>query len=1182
MRLLRLEMKGFKSFADKTIIHFSPELTAIVGPNGSGKSNITDAMRWVLGEANVRQLRGLKSEDIIFSGTSTRKAMAAAEVVLVLDNTDGQLKEELAEVAIGRRIYRNGDSEFFINKRLCRLKDIHALLADTGIGKDAMAIISQNRVDAILNSKPEERRLAFEDVAGIAGFKANKEDALRRMGITERNMERLHDLLFSLREQLTHLAERAEQTKAHSRMAREKRLFDGVLTYHRVKTAERILTRLENESISLQEKLIVCQDEMTRLEKERNRVQEDARQGQVEAQEIENAYSEVKQLAERSRGQISVLLEQEKNKQRESELLHNRLRELQKSIDKLQEQIDFLQVRIGEEEQALQEKNTEYGQAEDTYHGIVAMVEEKERNLSTWREQQEKSQCAYVEQMATKEGQKQSLSFWREEQGRLIEERAVAVRENQEAAEAYAACQTAHDKAQCLYKEREADLYVAKGRLEDAGKRLKSLRSEQDDRERRYNQKKNKVEFLGHWLETYSGFGEVTKRILTCKEPWRKHIIDAVGNLFTTSEPYRVAVEIALGNAVNHLVTADTKAAGEAMTYLRNQRGGRATFLPLTTVKGVLTDDRVLQEKNVLGRAVDFIQFEEAYTEVFNYLLGRVFVVKTLAEGISIQKKYHQRLRLVTLEGDQLQPGGPLVGGSVKKQQYSLLAQRAEFEKETRELAELTKSVQTGNTDLESALQFYERQENVVREHDQICQEARRTATICENKLVSMTEAWERAKSQHADITAKIEQATIKIQNLEGTLRAMQETLEQQGFVVADKENTRLEAELKEAQALKQKAYEELTNNRLNMEYLQKSLTEKRIALAEKKEQLLAYKEQIQPVQDALSLVNKEVLQTIPTAKEAEEATCNVLEERENTLALQREEIYGRYKDAQERMQSLADSFRLEQETLQTVQKKLLDLEGRLTRSRLDVEQALQELQQLGFTAAEAQRIPLAGSVKELIAQQEQLVLKMEELGPINPNAVQEYEDAVARCQFLEQQELDVVKAKAQLEGIIAELNKAMSQQFLQMLTAVRTHFQRIFAQLFNGGTAQLVLTDEKNVLLAGIELYIQPPGKKRQPLSLLSGGERSLTVLALLFAFSAYRTAPFCVLDEVDAALDEVNVARFSQYLANLSQEMQFVVISHRKKTMEVATLLQGVTMAEQGVSKLLTVSFDEMEDIK
>lgn len=1181
MQLLRLELKGFKSFADKTIVKFSPGMTAVIGPNGSGKSNITDAMKWVLGESNVRNLRGQKAEDIIFSGTEKRKPMSAAEVTLVFDNSDQQLDIDMAEVAITRRIYRTGESEFLINKRSCRLKDIHLLLADTGLGRDSMAIIGQNRIDAILNSKPEERRLIFEDVAGISRFKINKEDALRRIASTDRNMERVRDVMATIEEQLGPLSEKAEKTKKYMTLSRAKRDYDGALGFHNYKTSDRLLTRFENDNIAFKDEEIELQTELSKLEARRHELQSSSSKEQEQLKLWEAQYTEKQRDEERLSGHLRLLEEQLKTARRELDETSMRISELEATQKGEEQQLRILNQLIQDESAQLVEKESNLEELEASYKKAVEDVRSEQakfQSLQSNREAFEKRQLEVVSAIETAKASIRSLEARKGEsknQCAILESEIAQV--DSELQVARSEFEALGQKFNALSAQRQALVDDAKDAVMKAREERKELQKLRTQEQRA----KGRLELLAQWEEQHEGYLEGTKNILNGKGSWREQITGAVGDLFTVEEKYTTAIETALGGSVNHVVTTTARAAAEGVNYLKSIQGGRVTFLPMDSVKGKPYDTPALHESCVLGTAVDCISFDNKYAHIFQYLLGRTLVVSSMDDAIGLQKKYNQQLRIVTLTGEQFQPGGSLTGGATKRKRASVLSRKEEAASLEQELVQIEEQIRSLTASLENLEKRVEEAEKERASLDEIYQHTNLLYVASETKVQNIQHQIDRKKRVLSEEEQRLVQIDIDLATTTANLKDQETALAslQENHGVDGNQGALMDR-LTVLQKVQQEAYEAFTEVRLTCDTLRHTIQERETQREQRNQSISSIIERLTPLRNLLVSTTQRYEEEIPKAQEvAEQELASATAEVERLRAL-RDEAYDKTSTGREEMESiLSEQDRLNQR-YKVVQGRLVDMEGKITRHRMDCERFIEELQELGFTLEDAQALRIEGSVNDWKDEQARLMAEIAELGPVNPNAVEEYEETKERYDFLTTQLADLDTAKTQLQAVIAEMDKAMSTQLYDVLDVVGRRFQEVFSQLFGGGTAQIVLTDPDNILTGGIDFYIQPPGKKRQQLTLLSGGERALTVIALLFSFLDYRPAPFCVLDEVDAALDEANVERFSSYLNRVNKETQFIVVSHRKKTMEAAEVLQGVTMVERGVSRLLTVAFEDVKE--
>ena len=1180
MQLLRLELKGFKSFADKTIVKFSPGMTAVIGPNGSGKSNITDAMKWVLGESNVRNLRGQKAEDIIFSGTEKRRPMGAAEVTLVFNNSDGQLDIDVTEVAITRRIYRSGESEFQINKRNCRLKDIHMLLADTGLGRDSMAIIGQNRIDAILNSKPEERRLIFEDVAGISRFKLNKEDALRRIATTERNMERIQDVMATIEDQLEPLQIKAETTKKYMVLSRDKRNYDGALGFHQYKTSDRLLTRFENEHISYNDEDSQLQTELSTLDAKRHTLQASTSTDQEQLKQWEAEFAQYQREEERVAGHLRLLEEQLSTARREFEETTARLSELEAIKQGEAQQIQILEQLMSKDTAELQAKESSLGTLESDYQQAMAAVNAEQSQWQAAQDEIDNRQAEHMNLVTSIESNKAAIRSLAERRRETQVLEATLTKEIQDVQVELDAAKhefaNIHNKFTELgdrrksFMDEEQHVTVT---IREQRKELQKLRSD-------LQKAQGRLELLGQWAEQHEGYLEGTKHVLNGKGPWRSELKGAVGDVFTVNDTFVVAIETALGGSVNHVITTTSRAAAEAVNYLKSTQGGRVTFLPMESVKGRPFDTPALKEPGVLGTAMDCISFDTKYKDIFQYLLGRTLVVESMEQAIQIQKKYHQQLRLVTLTGEQFQPGGSLTGGATKRKRSSVLSRKDEAQRLESDIqkyidseAKITHSLQ----ELESRLVMMQEER---REVDEQYQQMNLIVVSNETKVDNITNQMARKERVLQEQVQKLAQFDVEQTTLEQAIESTEQALQDlAGDGEVGLNQVERMAKLSALQQAQQEAYEAFTNMRMQCEQLRQNMTSREQQQREREASLASMDERMTPLQSSLLTIQTRLNDTLPQEQQKLQAELETVSAKVQELGKLRDEAYTKTSGARKELEDILSTQEELNKRHKLEQSRLLDMEGKLTRYRMECERAVEELQAMGFTLEEAGQLSLVGSVNDWKDEQARLLAEITELGTVNPNAVEEYEETQNRYDFLNTQHMDLVTAKEQLQAVIAEMDKAMSTQLLEVLDIVGIRFQEVFSKLFGGGTAQIVQTNPDDILTGGIDFYIQPPGKKRQQLSLLSGGERALTVIALLFSFLDYRPAPFCVLDEVDAALDEANVERFSHYLHQVNGETQFIVVSHRKKTMEAAEVLQGVTMVERGVSRLLTVAFEDVK---
>lgn len=1179
MEVTKMELRGFKSFADKTTLVFDKGITAIVGPNGSGKSNISDAVRWVMGEQNVRQLRGQKAEDIIFAGTATRRPQGVAEVSLYFDNTDHSLETEYTEVVVTRRLFRSGDSEFYINKRPCRLKDIHQLFADTGIGQDSMAVIGQNRVDRILNSKPEERRVIFEEVAGISRYKGRKEEGLKKIAETERNLERIQDMMALLQERLEPMAAAAETLKTFRRLDGERIAYEGTMALQELRNYERLVSKVENSRLTAVQEREHVAKEMTAVERKRQelvqQIEQEGRELRRLDEESLQAHRDLDSLFSRRQ---ACQQRQEDLRRRQVELRHEgeaftRKEEQQEAqIKALQQQVEQKETAWAAAKQGLALSENLFHEAEQQANQVgeklanIAAVQAKnaqdlalcQRDAAELRRrlQENTDQCAQCRQEAQAYAAKQ--------QG--LQERAQQTKEK-------AAQQTSAWQAQ------QQSLTAAREKLNQAAAAVTAAEQTYRREQNRKEALQQRIRVLKSMEEEHEGLSRAVKVVLEANRPWQAQLCGVVGALCTLPDELTTAIDIALGGAARYVVTETEQAAKDAIAYLKERRAGRTTFLPLQTIRPRRRTDeevRAAQEPEALGFANDLLTYETKYEAVFSSLLGKTTLVRSVDGASRIARKYGHRLRLVCLDGTLFNPGGSLTGGSAKQQEGSLINRRAllqslqeQWQEANDNVAQAVAQGKTLRQTVETAKQDAARQEQAYHQLELARAEAAFAAQQAEKE-------WQDAKTGGTGLQQRHDTLVQVRADIQAALVAKEAELETLTAQPAA-DTVALEQGKLDAAANVERCQKAWTEQKVAVATLQEQVRHSREQLAQYEQwrqeraaeaaQLTARQQQAAQEETQTAALLTQLQQTI-AAKEEKVKDCDAAKE---TFYTAKEATFKASQQLEEQLSSLRHDEALWRGRLNTA-------DVQLEKYRAEVRRSEEKLTLQGLTRQDAMERRREGSLKELQAKVSDLREQIAMLGQINPNAETEYNEAVEKETFYQTQCTDLRESRTKLEAIVAEIDTAMAQQFTQAFGDIRGHFQQIFSRLFGGGIAHLVLTDKTQVLQSGVDIFIQPPGKKQQPLSLLSGGERALTVIALLLAFLAYHPAPFCLVDEVDAALDEANVERMARYLKNYSGQTQFIVITHRRKTMEAANTLQGVTMEEKGVSRLLTVKVDDV----
>ena len=920
---------------------------------------------------------------------------------------------------------------------------------------------------------------------------------------------------------------------------------------------------------------------MSKLEARRHELQSSSSKEQEQLKLWEAQYTEKQRDEERLSGHLRLLEEQLKTARRELDETSMRISELEATQKGEEQQLRILNQLIQDESAQLVEKESNLKELEGTYKKAVEDVraeQAKFQSLQSNREAFEQRQLEVVSAIETAKASIRSL------EARKVESKNQCAILESEIAQVDSELQVARSEFETLGQKFNALSALRQALVDDAKNAAMKAREERKKLQKLRTQEqraKGRLELLAQWEEQHEGYLEGTKNILNGKGSWREQITGAVGDLFTVEDKYTTAIETALGGSVNHVVTTTARAAAEGVNYLKSIQGGRVTFLPMDSVKGKPYDTPALHESCVLGTAVDCISFDNKYAHIFQYLLGRTLVVSSMDDAIGLQKKYNQQLRIVTLTGEQFQPGGSLTGGATKRKRASVLSRKEEAASLEQELVQIEEQIQSLTANLERLEKRVEESEKERVALDEIYQHTNLLYVASETKVQNIQHQIDRKKRVLSEEEQRLVQIDIDLATTTANLKDQETALAslQENHGVDGNQGALMDR-LTVLQKVQQEAYEAFTEVRLTCDTLRHTIQERETQREQRNQSISSIIERLTPLRNLLVSTTQRYEKEIPKDQEvAEQELTSATAEVERLRAL-RDEAYDKTSTGRDEMESiLSEQDRLNQR-YKVVQGRLVDMEGKITRHRMDCERFIEELQELGFTLEDAQVLRIEGSVNDWKDEQARLMAEIAELGPVNPNAVEEYEETKERYDFLTTQLADLDTAKTQLQAVIAEMDKAMSTQLYDVLDVVGRRFQEVFSQLFGGGTAQIVLTDPDNILTGGIDFYIQPPGKKRQQLTLLSGGERALTVIALLFSFLDYRPAPFCVLDEVDAALDEANVERFSSYLNRVNKETQFIVVSHRKKTMEAAEVLQGVTMVERGVSRLLTVAFEDVKE--
>lgn len=1182
MFLKRLDVVGFKSFADRISVDFVSGVTAVVGPNGSGKSNITDAIRWVLGEQSARSLRGAKMEDIIFAGSDTRKALNVAEVTLTLQNEDQFLPVDYNEVSVTRRVYRSGESEFYINKQSCRLKDIVDLFMDSGLGREAFSIISQGKVEEILSSKPEDRRTIFEEAAGVLKYKTRKKKAEMKLMESQENLNRVEDILHEIEGQIDPLRMQSSMAKDFLEKKKELEQTEVALTVYEIEHLhanwKELLISLDKHKDDEIKLSSFIQKEEVEIEKMREYVQV--------LDESINDLQEVllitSQDLEKLEGKKQVLRERKKNVNQNQSQLENK-------INDLKVKMEYYEKALIEEKEKLQQFHEELENKAKSLREVQQKFEIVDQDIESEIEQ---LKAEYIDILNKQASYRNEIKYLKDQidqqtskKGRLqtnnekyVQERKVIQTKKQNLKEALISKQKELNKNIALKKEREALLINTREQYEKKQTQLyKAYQFIQQFR--------SKKEMLEEMQEDYSGFFHGVKEILKAN---LQGVEGAVAELIKVKKDYEIAIEIALGGAMQHVVVETEQNARGAIQYLKQNRSGRATFLPLSVIKSRTIPDNqlnLLKSQNAfVGIASNLVKFDNRYTNIVENLLGHVIVTSDLKGANEIAKLLNYRYRIVTLEGDVVNPGGSMTGGTVKQKSNSLLSRQRELEEVSNKLM-----------DAEKKTALFEEQVKTLK------------ADLSNNELENnkLKDIVEQERLDEQTITSQIREVEIEEKNVNEKLSLYD--YEMKSFRDDEKSIKQRQSELsfKLDQSVTvgreyEKNIEILTEQKRSAqqskESLQAEMTELKVTVAREKQQLSNQHEKVERLQeefedasfqmtvatDDLRFLTDEVDSNRDGEGKIEEEIKLKEQEKQKTISL----ISNR-RDERLKIQMTLEDKERETKELKRQQKQattlLKDEEVKVNRLDVELENRLNHLREeyaLTFEAAK-EKYPLTLEVEEARKTVKLIKKSIDELGTVNLGAIEEYDRISERYSFLSEQKEDLMKAKETLHQVISEMDEEMKKRFESYFYSIKAEFEQVFTKLFGGGRADLQLTDPDDLLNTGVDIVAQPPGKNLQNLSLLSGGERALTAIALLFAILQVRPVPFCVLDEVEAALDDANVNRFALYLKKYSSETQFIVITHRKGTMEEADVLYGVTMQESGVSSLVSVKLEESKEL-
>ena len=1179
MYLKRLELQGFKSFADKTILEFKSGITSVIGPNGSGKSNISDAIRWVLGEQSMKSLRGSKSEDVIFAGTQARKSLGFAEVSMVIDNTDGKLPIEYSEVTVTRKLYRSGETGYFINKVPCRLKDVLELFMDTGIGKDGYSIIGQGKIDEILSNKSEDRRKIFEEAAGIVKYRTRKAESEKKLEQTKLNLLRINDILSEIEANIEPLKMQSDKAKKYLDFREELKNIEVGLFLYNISDYKEKLEKLVEDIQIVEDQISSENEKMTNLQnaKEELKIQIDEITSKIEEMQnlgfestnkIEKINSEIgiskeriqnnvlnqerlEKEIEETKARILDLEEEQKQKLSKKESLFSNREKFQKELEEKQKELEELTKKLSDKELEIEGKKEQIEKNTDRKYEIVSEISSLEANFENL-EKREK----------TAKSELQSLTS-EIDSGR---------NDKQEKSKEFYDIEFKKNELTKSLQEKQSKKEESMAKIKEFDTILNNLTYES-------RMKDSRLKFLIETEKEKEGYTRSVKSLLLdCDKAanLKKGMNGIFANLITVDKKYETAIEMCLGLTLQNIVTDTEEDAKKLVEHLRKNKLGRASFLPVSSIRGKKLD-RIIKNstEGVIGVASDLVKCDKKYEQIVLNLLGRTLIVENMDTAIQIAKLNSYSFRIVTLEGDIISNTGAITGGSVQTKTVSILGRSREIESLEKELKEINSKIEKTSKDKKD---YTEAVTDVIEEVTRLEKELQDIEVVyaAENqKILNIEDGISKLEARRDKLNQELEElAKQKIDN-----RSEKEEKEEQiSFLEKEIENL-------------SKVVEEFAlNNKDNQKYINDlnfDITNLKISVS-------SFDESGTSIDEMVERINKDIEANKTGIENKNQNISEVLEENKNLeqkiVELENEivKIKSDVENSSNIVENLKNDRTEKSEKLKASEQEINDefavledlkaqtvkLDVRKTKLEQDLEQAVNNLWvEYELTPNNAEGYEKPQNVQKAARDVNVLRTQIKELGSINVDSIEEYKKTKERYDFMCEQRLDLENTATKLRNIISEMTKTMKEQFIEKFNEINKNFNEVFTELFGGGKAEIKLEDEENVLECGIDIQVQPEGKKLQNMMLLSGGEKAFTAIALLFAILKINPAPFCVLDEIEAALDDVNVYRFAEYLKKFSKETQFLVITHRKGTMEAANTVYGVTMEENGVSKLLSM---------
>ena len=1177
MYLKRIEMQGFKSFADKTVLEFKPGITTVIGPNGSGKSNISDAIRWVLGEQSMKSLRGAKSEDIIFAGTQARKSLGFAEVSIVIDNNDNKLPIEYSEVTVTRKIYRSGETGYFINKVPCRLKDILELFMDTGIGKDGYSIIGQGKIDEILSNKSEDRRHIFEEAAGIVKYRTRKQESEKKLEQTKLNLLRINDILAEIEANIEPLKLQSDKAKQFLDLREELKSIEVGLFIYNINTYKEKLEQLvkDEDIITSQKEAEDSKMEALQASKEELRQVVDDITAQIE--NMQNIGFESSNKIEKINSEIGISNERIQNNTANKQRLEAEILEVKSRIEELkEEQRQKLEKKTNltsnkeKFEKELAEKEAELAELSKKLSAKELEIEGKKQIVQDNIDKKYELAAEINTQDVNYENLEKRKKQLKNEIDSVISELDSTRYGKNEISKGFYDIES---KRNIAVEKLEKSVQAKEQNMQ----KLKQYEDEISKLTYTQRMKQARHQFLIETEKEKEGYNKTVKSLLVACDKdssLNKGIHGVLANLISVEKEYETAIEMCLGQALQNIVTSTEQDAKKMIEYLRSNSLGRASFLPIASVQGKKLD-KLTKMDGVIGIASDLVKCKKEYEQIILSLLGRTVVVEDMDTAIALAKKDKYSFRIVTLKGDIISSSGSISGGSVQTKTVNILGRSREIEDLEKELKKLEKQIadktaekeeyafSIGDSIEETAKLEKELQEIeiIYATEKQKMVAVEENITRLENRLAKLKEEVTQTEKQKEENRLLKEQKETEIQTLTQQIEELNKVIEE--FALNNKDNQKYIDDLNfDITNLKISvtSFDESESSIEEMvERISQDIKNNEQSIENKNQNILAITEENTKLEQTITEYNNQIEQI---KQEVTNSGTKVEELKQERIA------------KNEKLVNTENEIQSQFSTLESLKEQVIKLDVKKTKLEQDLQQVVESLwNEYELTPNSTEEYQKPNNVATAQKQVNSLRNKIKDLGSINIDSIEEYKKTKERYDFMSEQRLDLENTASKLRKIIGDMTTTMQNQFKEKFELINKNFNEVFTELFNGGKAELILENEENILECGIDIRVQPPGKKLQNMMLLSGGEKAFTAIALLFAILKINPAPFCILDEIEAALDDVNVYRFAEYLKKFCKQTQFLVITHRKGTMEAGDSVYGVTMEENGISKLLSI---------